>query len=169
MKNVFLMFVMFMSLMLTAQSNLQNAKLATTKGTYVLGLKSSNLGFSTVDGQGTSVDVGINAGYFVASRTAILLSTGYNAYVSKGYNVNAWTYSAGVKHYLGAVIPVQVDWNGATGNGISPNVSAFGVQAGYAWFPYSNFSIEPAVRYNMSLNESYDNVLSGAVGFNYFF
>lgn len=169
MKKVFLLFVLLMSFALNAQSNLENAKLATDSGNYTVGLTSTNLGFTTANNQGTTVNVGLNVGYFIDARTAIVVGGGYDAYLSSGYNTNSWTYTAGVKQYIGSVIPVQVDWNGATGNSVHPNKSAIGLQAGYGWFPAKNISVEPAVRYNISLTDSYSDVWSGALGFHYFF
>lgn len=169
MKKVFLLLVLFMTMALNAQTNLENAKLATSKGNYVIGLNTTNLGFSNVQNSGTTINVGLNVGYFVDARTAIVVGGGYDAFLSSGPNSNSWTYTAGVKQYIGSVVPVQVDWNGATGNNIYPNKSAIGLQAGYGFFPTKTFSIEPAVRYNISLTDSYEDVLSGALGFHYFF
>lgn len=170
MKKVFLLFVLLMSMVtINAQNSLENAKLATSKGNYVVGLNTTNLGFSNVQDSGTNVNVGLNVGYFVDARTAVIFGGGYDAYLSDGLNTNSWTYTAGIKQYLGSVVPVQVDWNGATGNNVHPSKSAIGLQAGYAWFPTRHFSVEPAVRYNLSLTDAYPNVLSGALGFNYFF
>lgn len=168
------MMLMFVTVMLSAQTNLQNADLATTKGTYMVGLKSTNVGFSTTKDTGVNIDVSLEAGYFFAPRTAFVFGAGYDTYIQTkeaanlGYDsMNAWTYMAGLKHYLGSVVPVQVDYNGSTGNGI--NMNAIGVQAGYAFFPSSKFSIEPALRYNIGLAENDVNVFSGAIGFNYLF
>ena len=53
------------------------------------------------------------------------------------------------------MIPVQVDYSGATIKDVDEDPSYLGIQAGYAIFLGSNVSIEPGIRYNLSLNDNY--------------
>ena len=55
------------------------------------------------------------------------------------------------------MIPVQVDYSGGIIEDLDEDPSYFGVQAGYAIFLGSNVSVEPGIRYNISLNEDYSN------------
>ena len=84
--------------------------------------------------------------------------------------MNDWTYGAGVKYYVGSVVPLQVDWKGSTGSTVQPSASFVSTQIGYAWFPFRNISVEPTLRYEMSTNRSdYPNALKGMVSVNAFF
>ena len=55
------------------------------------------------------------------------------------------------------MFPVQVDYSGATMKDEPEDPSYLGLQAGYAWFLGSNVSIEPGIRYNLSLNNNYSD------------
>lgn len=170
MKNLILVLAMAMSTMFMAQStNVEKGKQATQVGNYTVGLSSTNLGFTNVD-KSTTLNVGLDAGYFVAPQLAVKASVGYTSTHFKDFNSNDWSYGVGVKYYVAGVVPVQVDWNGSTGNNFNPSSSFVGTQLGYAFYPSSSFSIEPALRYNISTDKKVDsNVFSGAVSFNLFF
>ena len=152
----------------SSETNLSKADVATQKGTYVLGLNGTGLGVTNVNDV-TNVNVGASFGGFVADRFALLFNVGYGTTFYQGSSVNDWAYGAGAKYYLGGVMPLQVDWSGSTGNSVHPSTSFVGTQLGYAWFPFTNFSIEPAVRYDISTKDEYANVFSGRLGFNLFF
>lgn len=93
---------------------------------------------------------------------------GYSDY-DGDYNVFA--YKLGMKYYIIDQIPVGLDLTGASVKGLDENPFYLGVQGGYAWFPAKNVSIEPTLRYNVSLNDKYDDkgVFQGLIGFVFHF
>ena len=139
--------------------------------------------FSTTDGD-TDYNVGLEGGYFVIDNLAVKVGLGYGGYsydVPSGFgtttsvNASAFSYKVGAKYYIMGMIPVQVDYSGASGDGVehtnpfggTETPSYLGVQAGYAWFLGRNVSVEPGVRYNMSLNDQYaaDDTIQVNIGF----
>jgi hypothetical protein len=146
----------------------ENAVSATSSGTTFVGVDASSIGFTNVDGV-TNVNVGLTAGSFATQNLAVVVSTGYSTSLSDEVRTNDWYYGAGLKYYVASVLPIQVDWRGYSGNSFDTPASFVGVQGGYAWFPFRNFSIEPTVRYDVAVNDEYKNMLSGKVGFNLFF
>ena len=52
---------------------------------------------------------------------------------------------------------MQVDLTGASSDDFLGNENPLwlGLQGGYAWFVADNISIEPGLRYNLSLNEDF--------------
>lgn len=169
MKKLVLVFAMIFATMTFAQTNLSKSDVATSQGTYVLGLNATNIGFTNVE-KDTKFGVGLNLGAFVQDRLALVGKVGYGSSHFEGLNTNNWTYGAGVKYYLAGILPLQVDWNGATGNSYKPSASYVGTQVGFALFPFDNFSVEPRVRYDISTQkQNYPNVFSGGLDFNLFF
>lgn len=146
----------------------ENAKIATQEGNYMVGVNTTSLGFTNIK-DATNVNAGLTVGTFAKDNLAVIVSGGYQSQHVNGVNTNDWFYGAGVKYYLGSLIPIQVDWKGSTGNSNNPSKSYVGFQGGYAWFPFSNFSIEPAIRYDLSTKTEHEDVFSGALGFNLFF
>lgn len=110
-----------------------------------------NTGFSltSVDGE-TSWGVGAEAGYFVMDNLAVKAGLGYNDTGAEGVD-GTFSYKIGAKYYALGKIPVQLDFNGASGNDVSPMY--LGLQGGYAWFVASNISVEPGLRYDFGMNE----------------
>lgn len=170
MKKVFLGLATFATIMLSAQkTDSTNAKKATQEGNIVVGINSTGLGFTNVD-KATNVNAGVTVGAFAKDNLAVIASLGYQSLLQDGgKNTNDWYYGAGVKYYLSNIVPLQVDWKGSVGNNNHPSTSYVGFQGGYAWFPFSNFSVEPSIRYDISTKTEYKNVFSGGVGFNLFF
>lgn len=169
MKQLVLVFAMlFATMSFSQETNSERASQATQSGNYVLGLNSTGLGFSNVE-KATDFNAGVSAGVFVEDGLALLANLGYGSSHFNDVNVNSWNYGVGAKYYIADVLPLQLDWNGSTGNGISPNTSYIGTQLGYAWFPFRNFSVEPKLRYSFSTKDEYPDVFSGGVGFNLFF
>lgn len=178
MKKLVLVFAMIFATMTFAQTNLSKADVATSKGTYFLGVNASNVGFENLDSSQEKLknyNVGANFGGFVADKLALVASVGYGSEHREEADVNKWTYLAGVKYYVMGVVPVQVDYNRLELNkseNLDPKRSFgyVGTKVGYALFPFDNFSIEPNLRYNFSLQKQYrPDVFSGGLDFNLFF
>ena len=142
----------------------------TQKGNSFVGFRATDLGFSNYD-KVTTYGAGLQGGHFVQNNLAIVAGVGYTAVSAKDYNANDWNYEAGVKYYVDNVLPVQVDWNGSTGNFSNPSRSNLGLSVGYALFlgKNRNFNIEPGLKYDVSLTDNYKNTFSGGIGVNYFF
>ena len=140
----------------------------TTKGNSFVGVKTSDIGFKNQSGV-TTLGVALQGGHFVAEDLAFVAQAGYKSVHAENFNANDWTYGAGVKYYFDSKVPFQVDWNGATGNFTKPSASNLGLQLGYSVPLGAKFNLEPALRYDISLNKHYENAFSGGVGVNYFF
>jgi len=91
-----------------------------------------------------------------------------------GDGASSFSYRIGGKYYVNSMIPVTVDLTGASGDlveivGETP--MWLGLGAGYAWFLGDHVSIEPGLRYNLSMNEDYTDqgVLQFNVGFALYF
>ena len=179
MKKLVLVFAMIFATMTFAQTNLSKADVATSKGTYFLGVNASNVGFENLDSSQKKLkkyNVGANFGGFVADRLALVASVGYGSeHREEEVDVNKWTYLAGVKYYVMGVVPVQVDYNRLELNrsenpDLKRSFGYVGTKVGYALFPFDNFSIEPNLKYNWSTEKHiYPNVFSGGLNFNLFF
>jgi hypothetical protein len=171
-KRLLLGLAMFATLMISAQevkdTNSSRAKEATKEGNYIVGVSATNIGFTNVSGN-TNINGGISVGAFAKDNLAVVANVGYATTNYNGVNTNDWFYGGGLRYYVASVIPVQVDWRGSTGSNFHPGASFVGVQGGYAWFPFKNFSVEPTVRYDLSTKTEYENVFSGNLGFNLFF
>lgn len=168
MKKLLVVAAVIVAGMFNAQTNVEKGLNATKSGNYTVGLNTTSLGYTNSDGH-QAFNIGASAGAFVTDGLALVASLGYKSdHVSKN-NSNDWYYGAGVKYYVGGVLPLQVDWKGSTGNSYHPSTSFVGVQGGYAWFPFNNFSVEPNVRYDFSTKDEYKDVFSAGLGFNLFF
>lgn len=150
----------------------------TSKGKWLI---EANTGFGAVTGANTSfsytsqgdfkaMSLGAEGGYFVMDDLAIKVGIGYNSFDFGAGSTSGFAYKVGAKYYIKSMIPVQVDYSGGSGDnyevaGETP--SYLGLQAGYAWFLGSNVSIEPGLRYNLTMNDKYteDNALQLCIGF----
>ncbi|PHR69621.1 MAG: hypothetical protein COA67_09410 [Lutibacter sp.] len=118
----------------------------------------------SVDGN-TAWSVGAEGGYFIKENLAIKVGFGYAD--SEGVD-GTFTYKVGAKYYIASQFPVGVDYTGVSFDG--GDASWVGLQGGYAWFVADNVSIEPTVRYNMSLdNDKADDAFQGLIGFAFHF
>ncbi|CAM4115632.1 outer membrane beta-barrel protein [Flavobacterium sinopsychrotolerans] len=118
----------------------------------------SNTGFSYSNTDGDSeYNIGAEVGYFVIDDLAIKGGLGYGGINTDLFDTNVVSYKIGLKYYILSMIPVQVDYSGGIIEDLDEDPSYFGVQAGYAIFLGSNVSVEPGIRYNISLNEDYSN------------
>lgn len=118
-------------------------------------------GLTSVDGT-TIWSIGGEAGYFVMDDLAVKLGLGYNDFDG----ASTFSYKVGAKYYIASQFPVQVDVTGASGDDVFGDESPLwlGLQGGYAWFVADNISIEPGLRYNLSLNEDFTD--EGVIEFN---
>ena len=122
-----------------------------------------NTSFSllSVDGGDTAWSVGVEGGYFIIKDLAIKAGLGYS---DNGFGNTPFNYKIGVKYYIVSQFPVGIDFTGISGDG--NNANWVGFQGGYAWFVSDTVSIEPAIRYNATLDENKANsAFQGLIGF----
>jgi len=131
----------------------------------------SNTGISFTsfsDDAGSLLNIGGEVGYFVAKDLAVKVGLGFGSIKanSDADAISTISYKIGAKYYISSMIPVQVDYSGASTKDIDENPSYVGLQAGYAVFLGENVSIEPGLRYNVSLNDDfYTSALQFNIGF----
>ncbi|MEP0213567.1 MAG: hypothetical protein ABJD66_10160 [Cellulophaga sp.] len=127
---------------------------------------STSFGLTSVDGN-TSWNLGAEGGYFVADDLAVKVGLGYGDNGSDGAGSSAFSYKIGAKYYIASMIPVQVDYTGASIKDFDENPSYLGLQGGYAIFLGENVSIEPGLRYNITMNDDYteEDVFQFQIGF----
>lgn len=113
----------------------------------------------------TTWSLGAEGGYFVIDNLAAKIGLGYN----DNDGASSFSYKLGAKYYIVSKFPVQLDVVGASGDDVFPNETPLwlGVQGGYAWFVADNVSIEPGLRYNLSLNEDFtdESIIEFNIGF----
>jgi hypothetical protein len=120
----------------------------------------TSFGLSSADGD-SEWNLGAEGGYFVMDNLAVKAGLGYG-----DFGVNVFSYKVGAKYYLLNKFPLEASFTGASIEDASENPSYFGLQGGYAWFVAKNVSIEPGLRYNISLNNDfYDDVFQLNIGF----
>ena len=121
---------------------------------------SAHTGFAlqATDGY-TAYSVGAEAGYFLADNLALKVGLGLNGQKLDGQDaVSTLTYKVGAKYYLDDKFPLQVDVTGATGESFGDDKPLWlGLQAGYAIFISNSVSVEPGLRYNVSLNQDFSD------------
>lgn len=176
MKKVFL--VAFAALGVVFGANAQDGAGQTSEGKWLIEANTNfgapvgaNTGIqftSFSDDAGSSFNLGGEVGYFVADDLAIKVGLGFGS-VKANSDADAFTtfnYKIGAKYYISSMIPVQVDYSGASFKDAEENPSYIGLQGGYAVFLGENVSIEPGLRYNLSLNDDfYTSALQFNVGF----
>ncbi|KAB8152925.1 hypothetical protein EZY14_011080 [Kordia sp. TARA_039_SRF] len=135
------------------EANTGNAVLGTT-GIY----------FTSFDGESV-FNIGLDGGYFVIDDLAIKAGLGYGT--DSASDTSIFSYRLGAKYYVKSMIPVTLDLTGSSIEDANENPLWLGVGAGYAWFVGKNVSIEPGLRYNISLNEDFtdEGVLQLNIGF----
>lgn len=174
--------ILFVSLFLFtavgfAQDN-DNGGAATDKGSWLIETNTgfgaggfghtANTSFGLTSIDGTTVwSIGAEGGYFVADDLAVKAGLGFTD--NDGRSV--FTYKLGAKYYIIGNIPVQVDLTGASVEDAVENPLWLGIQGGYALFIADNISVEPGLRYNLSLNEDFtdEGVFEFRIGFAFFF
>jgi hypothetical protein len=126
----------------------------------------ANTSFSLLSIDGTTLwSVGAEGGYFVIDNLAVKLGLGYNDFDG----ASSFSYKVGAKYYIASQFPVQLDLVGASGDDVFGDETPLwlGLQGGYAWFVADNISIEPGLRYGLSLNEDFtdEGILEFNIGF----
>lgn len=124
----------------------------------------ANTGFGLLSVDGTTIwSIGSEGGYFVMDDLAIKAGLGYTDYDG----ASIFSYKLGAKYYIISKIPVQVDVNGASSDEFNENPLWLGLQGGYAIFLGKNVSIEPGLRYSVSLNEDFtdEGIFQARIGF----
>ncbi|AEM70758.1 hypothetical protein Murru_1718 [Allomuricauda ruestringensis DSM 13258] len=164
-----IVFAMFLLVGITTYA--QNDSNSLSQGSWIIEANTGSwttgsTAFSLVSTNGfTLYSVGAEGGYFVADNLALKVGLGY----SGGDDMDGtFNYKVGVKYYIINQIPLGLDYTGASSNG--NGASWVGVQGGYAWFVANNVSIEPTIRYNMTLDEDKaDSAFQGLIGFAFHF
>ena len=124
----------------------------------------ANTGFGlTSIGDLTLWSIGAEGGYFIADNLAAKIGLGY----ADIDGTSIFSYKLGAKYYIINTIPVQLDITGASYQDIPENPLWLGIQGGYAIFIGDMVSIEPGLRYNLSLNEDFtdEGIFEFRVGF----
>ncbi|TBV25868.1 hypothetical protein DMZ43_08125 [Meridianimaribacter sp. CL38] len=148
-----------------------NASTALSEGSMVIEINtgswttgSTAFSLTSIDGN-TAWSAGAEAGYFVMDNLAVKAGLGY---ADDGFNDGIFAYKVGAKYYIDGQFPVGVDFTGVSQDG--NNANWVGVQGGYAWFVAPNVSIEPTVRYNVTLDEEKaESAFQGLIGFAFHF
>ena len=116
----------------------------------------------SVDGD-TQWSIGAEGGYFVKENLAVKAGFGFSDF---GNDFSAFSYKVGAKYYIANEFPVGVDYTGTSFKDFEENPSYIGIEGGYAWFVTPKVSIEPKLRYNVSMNDDfYDSALQFLIGF----
>lgn len=156
-----------------AQGSDEGSSGALSKGSWVVEVNTGSwttgsTAFSLTSQDGNTMwSVGGEAGYFVADDLAIKGGLGYSDF---GDDFSAFSYKIGAKYYIAGQFPVGVDFTGSSFKDFDENPSYVGLEGGYAWFVAPNVSIEPKIRYNISMNSDfYDDAFQGLIGFAFYF
>jgi len=168
-KIVFLAIAMFMFSFANAQTD--EGTLLVEANTGFGAFHPSNTGFylTSIDGN-TAWNIGLEGGYFIMDDLAIKAGLGYGDDGNE-FTSSVFSYKIGAKYYVSGQIPLQIDLNGASIEDADENPMYLGLQAGYAVFLTDNISLEPGLRYDLSLNENFSDhgILAFNVGFALFF
>ncbi|WP_424988978.1 hypothetical protein [Flagellimonas sp.] len=112
----------------------------------------ANTGFGLVSIDDLTIwSIGAEGGYFIADNLAAKVGLGYSDFDG----TSIFSYKLGAKYYIINTIPVQLDVTGASLQDATENPLWLGFQGGYAIFIGDMVSIEPGLRYNLSLNEDF--------------
>ena len=141
----------------------------TEKGTVVIetavlnnSAPSTGIGFTVDENDYTTVNVGLNGGYFVAPNFALKAGLGYgntngdNQYVA---------FRVGTEYFIASKYALETAVNVVSFQEEVINLSHFSAQLGYMWYVAPNFAVKPLVRYNIALNEESTSNLAFGVGF----
>lgn len=166
--------VVFFCFNVTAQDTDENNSSALSEGSWVIEANTGSwttgsTAFSLASEDGSTMwSVGAELGYFVMDDLAIKAGLGYADFGDSDFT--AFSYKIGAKYYIGGQFPVGADFTGSSYKDADENPSYIGIQAGYAWFVANNVSIEPTLRYNLSMNSDfYDDAFQALIGFAFHF
>ena len=145
---------------------------ATSEGSWLIEVNtgswttgSTSFSLTSVDGN-TAWNIGAEAGYAVIDDLFIKAGLGYGDGGGDGPGSSSFSYKVGAKYYIASQFPVGVDFTGASIKDFDENPSYVGIQGGYAWFVADNVTIEPTIRYNLSMNSDfYDDGFQALIGF----
>ncbi len=129
-----------------------------------LAAHSASTGFSLISGGDTTIwGIGAEGGYFVIDDLALKAGLGYADFDG----LTVFTYKFGAKYYVISSIPFQVDITGSSIQDAPENALWLGLQGGYAIFLSDHISVEPGLRYNLSLNEDFsdEGIFEFRIGF----
>ena len=133
-----------------------------------IGIGGGGTSFLLTSVEGTTIwNIGAEVGYFVIDDLAIKAGFGYGDL----YGRSLVSYKFGAKYYAASSILIQIDLSGQGGKDYFFTVkpSYLGFQAGYAFFIGDMVSLEPALRYSLSLNsDNYENIFQLQMGFSIF-
>lgn len=119
---------------------------------------STSFSFASSDGEST-YNLGLDGGYFIMDDLALKAGLGYGG--DSFSSTSSFSYRIGAKYYAISKIPVTLDLTGASGDAVENFAGEtpmwLGIGAGYAIFLGNNVSIEPGLRYNLSLNQDYSD------------
>ena len=175
MRKIFLSAIAVLGLIFV--SNAQDSGGQTTQGNWLLEVNTgfgsdvahgASTGFGLSSSDGTTVwSVGFEGGYFVIDDLALKGGLGYTDL--DGFTL--FSYKIGAKYYIIGQIPVQIDLTGASIEDVDENPLWVGLQGGYAIFLNDYVSIEPGLRYNISMNDDFsdEGVFEVRVGFAIYF
>ena len=170
---------LFFTAMAVLAFGFANAQSQISKGSWLIeantgfGEKVGNtsIGLWSEDGR-TDYNIGAEAGYFVDDKLALKFGLGfgetsfYDDAFGEYYSASNFAYKLGLKYYAAGKFPLEISYNGVNYEDFDENPSYLGLQAGYAIFLNKNVSIEPGIRYNVSLNDDYyDDVFQLNIGF----
>lgn len=126
---------------------------------------STAFSLTSVDGE-TRWSAGAEGGYFIKENLAIKAGLGFSDAGFDGPGSSSFNYKVGAKYYIANEFPVGIDYTGSSIKDYDENPSYVGLEGGYAWFVSPKVSIEPKLRYNLSMNSDfYDDALQVLVGF----
>ncbi|GGW61972.1 hypothetical protein DFQ11_102466 [Winogradskyella epiphytica] len=126
---------------------------------------STAFSLTSSDGE-TMWSAGLEGGYFLKENLAIKAGLGYSDNGNDGIGSSAFNYKIGAKYYIANEFPVGIDYTGSSIKDFDENPSYIGLEGGYAWFISPKVSIEPKLRYNVSMNSDfYDDAFQFLVGF----
>lgn len=173
MKNLFLLLVLSITTMMSAQTS------PTSKGNFVIetavlansSTPNTGLGYTTVENGVKTFNIGLNGGYFVADNLALKAGLGYGeARFNQTSFGKTWAYRVGAEYNIVGSFPVEVSYAKVmTRNTLYSNPQYLSTQVGYNWFVAPNVGVKPLIRYDISLTDRYVDVLSMGVGFGYYF
>ncbi len=132
------------------------------------GLSGGGTGFLlTQTDEFTVWNIGGEFGYFLIDNLAGKVGLGYGDIDGSGF----FSWKVGAKYYAVTNVPIQVDVTGQSGDDVfgGDDPVYLGLQGGYAFFMGDMVSIEPTLRYAISLNDTFENVFQAQVGFSFFF
>jgi len=172
------LFFLWTCLSLTAIVSAQVGARSTSAGSILIEANTGNamLGstsfmFSSSDGN-TLYNLGLDGGYFIIDDLAIKVGLGFGGFIpDEGDGESTLSYRIGAKYYIMSQFPLTIDMTGASGDGAENGVDEtplwLGLGGGYAWFVTDNVSIEPGLRYNVSLNKDFSDkgILQINIGF----